>query len=402
MFPIIPQKTSAPNLNSVASDLLVQVNLKHMYQKLETSRKDMNETTAGNNIPVGTRSPVWLVEDMKNIQKSNKYVSSLHFHNGYIQPAAPSAHIVWPQNLPIAGDIQSQNVVLDLHRTVDLNFGLTVRSVKDITSGEKIQMWFSEEISALISMPFLTPKNIKDQNRYSCHTCSKEFEYPNPLKLHIALDCERLSIEYIWENIHSALISLCNQNIVPLNLTLKSPLRNSVLSSETEPQNQEANRTSAFVPYFNHTNSFKTSPRLPLYQNQQMQYDRLVSSLPIRNISDINYQTHASQMETIVSNLGKSNKGHLCLYCGKVYSRKYGLKIHIRTHTGFKPLKCKFCSRAFGDPSNLNKHVRLHLQGDSPYKCDLCNKVLVRRRDLQRHHQMVHSQESEMLSNNPM
>lgn len=72
MFPIIPQKTSAPNLNSVASDLLVQVNLKHMYQKLETSRKDMNETTAGNNIPVGTRSPVWLVEDMRNIQKSNK------------------------------------------------------------------------------------------------------------------------------------------------------------------------------------------------------------------------------------------------------------------------------------------------------------------------------------------
>jgi len=52
--------------------------------------------------------------------------------------------------------------------------------------------------------------------------------------------------------------------------------------------------------------------------------------------------------------------GHLCVYCGRRYSRRYGLKIHQRTHTGYRPLKCTHCSRAFGDPSNLNKHLRLH------------------------------------------
>ena len=81
----------------------------------------------------------------------------------------------------------------------------------------------------------------------------------------------------------------------------------------------------------------------------------------------------------------KSRKGHLCIYCGKFYSRKYGLKIHLRTHTGYKPLKCKVCLRPFGDPSNLNKHIRLHAEGDTPYRCEHCGKVLVRRRDLERH-----------------
>lgn len=126
---------------------------------------------------------------------------------------------------------------------------------------------------------------------------------------------------------------------------------------------------SAFKPFIkketpsDNNNSMKSSKLLP---------NTVASVVPGWQLPPVYQQdaqySNEAHIETLVSSLGKSKQGHICLYCGKCYSRKYGLKIHIRTHTGYKPLKCKFCLRPFGDPSNLNKHIRLHAEGDTPYK----------------------------------
>lgn len=126
--------------------------------------------------------------------------------------------------------------------------------------------------------------------------------------------------------------------------------------------------------------------------NVLMHRDRMPYNCPT---AESGKKADPAEVETRASEIGKCNEGYRCIFCNKIYSRKYGLRIHIRTHTGYKPLTCKICEHRFGDPSNLNKHVRLHITDDSRYKCDICGKVLVRRRDLERHKNSWHSEKND-------
>lgn len=56
----------------------------------------------------------------------------------------------------------------------------------------------------------------------------------------------------------------------------------------------------------------------------------------------------------------RNGKQFICHICENVYTRKYGLKIHLRTHNNNKPLECEVCKKTFRDPSNLVKHSKIH------------------------------------------
>lgn len=129
--------------------------------------------------------------------------------------------------------------------------------------------------------------------------------------------------------------------------------------------------------------------------------DMLESTLPgcLPNTSRMFPDNYEPAVDNSRHTSDAAHKRHLCVYCGKLYSRKYGLKIHLRTHTGYKPLRCRVCERPFGDPSNLNKHERLHATDASAvYRCPHCGKALVRRRDLERHLQSRHPTEARVSS----
>ncbi|CAN9509215.1 unnamed protein product [Ophioblennius macclurei] len=84
----------------------------------------------------------------------------------------------------------------------------------------------------------------------------------------------------------------------------------------------------------------------------------------------------------------KADNLHLCVLCGKTFSRVGNLRIHQRCHTGEKPYSCIQCGRRFRQTGDLKKHKRVHT-GEKPYYCQQCGKSFSRGENLKRH-QRIH------------
>lgn len=165
------------------------------------------------------------------------------------------------------------------------------------------------------------------EKQYICHECTFQCEMPNPLKIHLSLDCGKLSKQYLWKRLQ--LIKKETTTPVPNITNIQANT-----SSQPDVQIIELNSNSAFKPY----QKIKIDAGKSKTKLQNNRVNKICSVLPNilknQNMADINetgfFYKQAVEMETIISNLGKLNHGHLCMYCGKIYSRKYGLKIHIR------------------------------------------------------------------------
>lgn len=156
--------------------------------------------------------------------------------------------------------------------------------------------------------------------KYCCHHCCRVYENPNPLKLHLARNCDQLDENVIWKRLQAELLSRHQRKLMihSRNYEIINPY---VMMPSSSPSSSSVARLSAFQPVIAQNNhninlACRTTPSPPI---------------PIPNLSTLTQGSvsesalaAAAHLETIVSNMGTSKQGHLCIYCGKLYSRKYG------------------------------------------------------------------------------
>ncbi|XP_030385705.1 zinc finger protein 559 [Scaptodrosophila lebanonensis] len=107
----------------------------------------------------------------------------------------------------------------------------------------------------------------------------------------------------------------------------------------------------------------------------------------ICNRKFVNGKTLSKHVKTVHNKI----KPFICNVCGKKTARKASLIIHMRQHTGEKPLQCEQCKFSTRDPSVLHKHRQRHKPEQDTLKCRECDYTCIQANAFKRHMRQNHA-----------
>ena len=88
------------------------------------------------------------------------------------------------------------------------------------------------------------------------------------------------------------------------------------------------------------------------------------------------------------------NKKLPCEICGKTFTQNTGLKGHMKSiHQGIKDEKCEICGKTFALKCSLYKHQKFFHERIRKYICDICGLTFAENKDLKKHVAFIHEKQ---------
>lgn len=200
-----------------------------------------------------------------------KYKDSINIENGLIY--CKSSELELFRSVDIAKHPKEQNVDI-----VFQNGSFYFRLNQDIDSSLcKLLAWFSEELSSKLPCPMMATLN--GSKRYYCSFCNQVFIYPNPVVIHVLLECSKR--QEIFLNHKKTIFSLVKSDRSNSLATKKRGFDiDSLVNDDDKVQNESTKKAKSET-------EIKSAFRTPLLPSHSLQLDSVSSALLTSMASNI-------------------------------------------------------------------------------------------------------------------